>query len=101
MWSASKKPTAKGQPKNGHSRFFREVSNNQSANDVTKATKPKFYGYKFTDFIRTVDRAICLVLTQVATAFTVYNVMTSVWNRNVICDKGKLLNRQRYFLTFS
>jgi len=92
MWSASKKPTAKGQPKNGHSRFFQEVSNNQSDNDVTKVTKPKFYGYKFTNFIRTVDPAICLVLTQAATAFTVYNVMTAVWNRNVICVKGKLLN---------
>ena len=98
MCCASKKPTVKGQPKNGSSRFFWEVSNNQSDNDVTKATKPKFYGYKFTNFIRTVDPAICLVLTQAATAFTVYNVMTAVWNRNVICVKGKLLNWQRYFL---
>jgi len=44
MWSVSKKPTAKGQPENGRSSFFREVSKNQSDNDVTRATKPKFYG---------------------------------------------------------
>jgi hypothetical protein len=63
MWSVSKKHTARGQPENGRSRFFQEVSSNQSDNDVTKAKKPKFYGYKFTDFIRIVDPAICLLLT--------------------------------------
>jgi hypothetical protein len=41
---------------------------------VTKATKPKFNGYKFINFIRTLDPAICLVLTQAASAFTVYDV---------------------------
>jgi hypothetical protein len=44
---------------------------------MTKTTKAKFYGYKFTNFIRTVDPANCLVLTQAASAFTVYNVMTA------------------------
>jgi len=48
---------------------------------VTKATKPKFYGYKFTNFIRTVHPAIYLVLSQAA-AFTVYNVVTAIRNRN-------------------
>jgi hypothetical protein len=65
---------------------------------VTKATKPKFYGYRFTNFIRIADPAICLVLTQAVSAFTVYSVMAAIQNRNLICVKGKHLNSQRYFL---
>ena len=98
MWSVSKKHTAKGQPKNGCSRFLWEISNNQSDNDVKEATKPKFYGYRFTNFIRIVDPVICLVLTQAASAFIVYNVMAAIQNRNLICVKGKHLNWQSYFL---
>jgi len=90
--SVSKKPSVKGQPANGRSKFFREVSNNQSDNDVKKAKKPKFYGYKFTNFIKIVNPAICLVLTQAASAFTVYNVMTAIWKRNIVCVKHKHLN---------
>jgi hypothetical protein len=47
MQSASKKPTAKEQPKNGRSRFFREVSNNQSDNDMKK--KPQNQNFMVTN----------------------------------------------------
>jgi hypothetical protein len=59
---------------------------------MTKAKKPKFYGYKVTDFIRIADPAIRLLLTQAATACTVYNVMSAIRNRNFICFKAEQLN---------
>jgi hypothetical protein len=92
--SILKKRTAKGQPENGRGRFSREAGNNQSDNDVTKATKPKFNGYKFTNFIRILDPAICLVLTQAASAFTVCSVVNviALGDRNLICVQVKHLN---------